>query len=59
VCCLSSLNLEKYDEWENTNIVQDLVRLLDNVLEYFIRLAPAEIKRAVHSASKERAIGLG
>lgn len=59
VCCLSSLNLEKYDEWKDTTLVEDLVRLLDNVLEYFIRLAPPELKRAVHSATKERAIGLG
>lgn len=59
VCCLSSLNLDKYDEWKDTTIVEDLVRLLDNVLEYFIRLAPKELYRAVHSASQERAIGLG
>ena len=59
VCCLSSLNLEKYDEWKDTEIVADLVRLLDNVLEYFIRLAPSHLRRAVHSAGKERAIGLG
>lgn len=59
VCCLSSLNLEYYDEWKETNIVQDLVRLLDNVLEYYIRLAPPEIHRAVRSARKERAIGVG
>ncbi|MNQ56356.1 Ribonucleoside-diphosphate reductase NrdZ [compost metagenome] len=59
VCCLSSLNLEKYEEWKNTTIVADLVRYLDNVLEYFIRLAPQELKKAVYSASKERAIGLG
>lgn len=59
VCCLSSLNLEKFDEWKDTNIVADLVTLLDNVLEYFIRLAPPELKRAVHSAYKERAIGIG
>ena len=59
VCCLSSLNLEKYDEWKDTEIVADLVKLLDNVLEYFIRLAQPELKRAVNSASKERAIGLG
>lgn len=59
VCCLSSLNLEKYDEWKQTILVEDLVRLLDNVLEYFIRLAPSHLKRAVHSASKERAIGIG
>lgn len=59
VCCLSSLNLDKYDEWKNKPVVEDLTRLLDNVLEYFIRLAPQELKRAVHSASQERAIGIG
>jgi len=59
VCCLSSLNLAKYEEWKDTNIVQDLCRYLDNVLEYFIRLAPPQLKRAVHSASQERAIGIG
>lgn len=59
VCCLSSLNLEKYDEWKDTNLVQDLVRYLDNVLEYFIRLAPPQLSRAIYSASKERAIGIG
>jgi ribonucleoside-diphosphate reductase alpha chain len=59
VCCLSSLNLAKYDEWKDTNIVQDLCRYLDNILEYFIRLAPSQLKRAVHSASQERAIGIG
>ena len=59
VCCLSSLNLDKFDEWKDTEIVKDLVRLLDNVIEYFIRLAPPELNRAVYSASKERAIGLG
>lgn len=59
VCCLSSLNLEKYEEWKDTTLVQDLVRFLDNVLEYFIQLAPPSISRAIHSAKKERAIGLG
>lgn len=59
VCCLSSLNLEKFDEWKDTQIVEDLVRYLDNVIEYFIRLAPSELSRAVYSASKERAVGLG
>lgn len=59
VCCLSSLNLEKYEDWKDTTIVQDLVRYLDNVLEFFIRLAPAQLHRAVYSAYKERAIGLG
>lgn len=59
VCCLSSLNLEKYEEWKDTTIVEDLIRYLDNVLEYFIRLAPPELKKAVYSARKERALGLG
>lgn len=59
VCCLSSLNLEKYDEWKDSKIVEDLIRMLDNVLEYFIRLAPPILKRAVYSAQMERALGLG
>ena len=59
VCCLSSLNLDKFDEWKDTTIVEDITRLLDNILEYFIRLAPPELYRAVHSASQERAIGIG
>lgn len=59
VCCLSSLNLEKYEEWKDTTLVADLVRYLDNVLEYFIRLAPKGLERAVYSAQQERALGLG
>ncbi|BAV80847.1 putative ribonucleotide reductase of class Ia (aerobic) alpha subunit [Vibrio phage RYC] len=59
VCCLSSLNLDKYDEWKDTTLVADLVRMLDNVLEYFIALAPDTISRAKFSAEQERAIGLG
>jgi ribonucleoside-diphosphate reductase alpha chain len=59
VCCLSSLNLEYYDEWKDTTIVQDLVRMLDNVLEYFIDNAPNTIERAKYSAARERSIGLG
>lgn len=59
VCCLSSLNLEYYDEWKDTNIVRDLVRMLDNVLEYFIENAPDTITRAKYSAERERSIGLG
>ena len=59
VCCLSSLNLAKFEEWKDTTIVEDLIRYLDNVLEYFIRLAPPELKKAVYSAQKERALGLG
>jgi ribonucleoside-diphosphate reductase alpha chain len=59
VCCLSSLNLEYYDEWKDTNIVRDLVRMLDNVLQYFIDNAPDTISRAKYSAMRERSIGLG
>lgn len=59
VCCLSSLNLEYYDEWKDTNIIRDLVRMLDNVLEYFIENAPDNISRARYSAERERSIGLG
>jgi ribonucleoside-diphosphate reductase alpha chain len=60
VCCLSSLNLEKYEEWKDTTLVQDLIRFLDNVLEYFIRLAPKDkMARAIYSAKMERALGLG
>ena len=59
VCCLSSLNLEYYDEWKNTSIVEDLITMLDNVLEYFIENAPDDISRAKFSAERERSIGLG
>lgn len=60
VCCLSSVNVEKYNEWVgNEQFIKDLVRLLDNVLEYFIQLAPQQLWRAVRSAQKERAIGIG
>ncbi len=59
VCCLSSLNLEYYDEWKDTSIVRDIIRMLDNVLEYFINEAPDTIPRAKYSAKQERSIGLG
>ena len=59
VCCLSSVNLEKYDEWKGTGMVGDLVRFLDNVLEFFIKNAPRELGKAVYSAKRERSIGLG
>ena len=59
VCCLSSLNLEYYDEWKDTPIVRDLIRMLDNVLQYFIDEAPDTISRAKYSAERERSIGLG
>jgi len=59
VCCLSSLNLEYYDEWKDTTIIRDLVRMLDNVLQFFIDEAPDTISRAKYSAERERSIGLG
>jgi len=59
VCCLSSLNLEYYDEWKDTSIVRDLITMLDNVLQFFIDEAPDTIQRAKYSAERERSIGLG
>jgi ribonucleoside-diphosphate reductase alpha chain len=60
VCCLSSVNLEYYDEWKNdTLFLKDIAEMLDNVLEYFIANAPDTISRAKYSASRERSIGIG
>ena len=59
VCCLSSINLHKYEQWKNTTIVQDLIRFLDNTLEYFIQHAPETISKAIVSAKRERSLGLG
>jgi len=59
VCCLSSVNLELFDEWCDTNMIGDLVRLLDNVLDVFIEHAPDDISKARYSAQRERSIGLG
>lgn len=59
VCCLSSVNLEYYDQWKDTWMVRDLVRFLDNVLQFFIDYAPSELDRAKFSASAERSLGLG
>lgn len=60
VCCLSSLNLEYYDEWkDNKLMIQDTLEMLDNVLEYFIENAPDEISKARYSAQRERSVGLG
>lgn len=60
VCCLSSLNLEKYDEWKDEpTFVEDIMRFLDNVLQDFIDKAPPEMSRAVYSATRERSVGLG
>ena len=59
VCCLSSLNLEKFDEWENTEIVEDLIGYLDNVIQFFIDNASDNLKKAKYSAHRERSLGLG
>ncbi len=60
VCCLSSVNLEFFDEWKDVPaFIPDLVRFLDNVLEYFIHNAPESLSKAKYSAKRERSIGLG
>jgi len=60
VCCLSSLNLEKYDEWrDQPNFIEDVMRFLDNVLADFINKAPNSFKNAKYSAMRERSVGLG
>ena len=60
VCCLSSLNLEKYLEWENhPTFIEDCLRFLDNILEDFIKRAPESMSRAKYSAMRERSVGLG
>jgi len=60
VCCLSSLNLEKYDEWkDNKNFINDVMRFLDNILSDFIEKAPDSFKNAKYSAMRERSVGLG
>ncbi|HAO35674.1 MAG TPA: ribonucleoside-diphosphate reductase subunit alpha, partial [Hyphomonas sp.] len=60
VCCLSSVNAEKYLEWsKDETFIEDIFRFLDNVLEDFIERAPPEMARAVYSAKRERSVGLG
>jgi ribonucleoside-diphosphate reductase alpha chain len=60
VCCLSSLNLEYYDNWKtHPTFLADIAEMLDNVLQYFIDHAPSTIKRAKYSAMRERSIGIG
>jgi len=60
VCCLSSLNVEKWDDWsEEPDFIEDVARFLDNVLTFFIESAPDEMSRATYSALNERSIGLG
>ena len=60
VCCLSSVNLEYYDDWKDDKLfLRDVAEMLDNVLQYFIDNAPTAISRAIYSASRERSIGIG
>jgi ribonucleoside-diphosphate reductase alpha chain len=60
VCCLSSLNLDTYDEWkDNEQFVEDIMRFLDNVMTDFINKAPEEFANAKYSAMRERSVGLG
>jgi len=60
VCCLSSLNIETYDEWcDEEGFIEDVMRFLDNVLTDFIDNAPASMSRATYAAMRERSVGLG
>ena len=60
VCCLSSVNLEYYQEWQNdTDFIPDVMSFLDNVLQDFIDMAPETMSRAKYAATRERSIGLG
>ena len=60
VCCLSSVNLEKYDEWnDNPIFILDIMKFLDNVMEDFITRAPETMESAKYSAFRERSVGLG
>ncbi|MBU2341154.1 MAG: ribonucleoside-diphosphate reductase subunit alpha [Alphaproteobacteria bacterium] len=60
VCCLSSLNLEKWDEWQgDKQFIEDVMRFLDNVLQDYIDRAPEEMARAKYSAMRERSVGMG
>ena len=60
VCCLSSVNVEKFEEWKDNELfIDDLMRMLDNVLSYFIDKAPSHMWRAIASAKSERSVGLG
>ena len=59
VCCLSSVNLERYDDWKSSGMVGDLIRFLDNVLQFFVDNAPEQLSKAVYSAYRERSVGLG
>lgn len=60
VCCLSSLNVEKFEEWQDhPTFIEDVMRFLDNVLSDFIARAPDSMKKAKYAAMRERSVGLG
>jgi ribonucleoside-diphosphate reductase alpha chain len=60
VCCLSSVNLAKFDEWKDDEyFIGDLIEMLDNVLQFFIDHAPNELEKTRYSAERERSLGLG
>ena len=60
VCCLGSINLEKYDSWkDNKQFIEDIARFQDNVLQDFINRAPSYMSKAIYSAQRERSIGIG
>ena len=60
VCCLSSLNMETWDQWNGDKLfIEDIMRFLDNVLQDYIDRAPPEMARAKYSAERERSVGLG
>lgn len=60
VCCLSSLNLDTWDQWNNNSqLIEDIMRMLDNILTVFVDTAPPSMKRAVYSVLQERSVGLG
>ena len=60
VCCLSSLNLEKFLEWQDhPTFIEDVMRMLDNVLDDFIKKAPDEMSKSKYSAMRERSVGMG
>ena len=60
VCCLSSVNVEKFEDWQDdSNFLPDVMRFLDNVLEDFIQRAPDSMAKAKYAAMRERSVGLG
>jgi ribonucleoside-diphosphate reductase alpha chain len=60
VCCLSSVNFETWDQWSgHARFIEDVLRMLDNVLQDFIDHAPDSMKQAKYSAMRERSVGLG